>query len=721
MLHIKSKTCDSPPSLIACGDKPQPPAAQNLSPAVAQPHNKSTHSGTPSTSTLDGNNKRVEINNSETAPTCAIQGTPQSTPALHPILAPGELQYNEAVKEGLCVSFRMLDENQHGFRRERSVVSAAVSFVETVINSVDHVIPSSAIVNSDDPARQRRSIKTIGTIALASKIPHLKKIPALAKAHIAKLPVIGGFFGLNALPEVPHIGTYPLWKVHRYHGISLQPVPYPGERIPSTLPTGPYQSGEAPSIVNVPDPNYIPRDAPSPPANEYGVPASGPYSRDPRGPVYVANSAASTSAGSSSYAGSASFTGSSSFAPSAGSSASAGSFSSTGSASTGTSDGSSAAAGASAASFASASANSVADIDLSTLQTLLPPDMFAKVQQYAATPGGLEKVTALLGLANNARKLKYNARHSIQGMFQTLFGGAGGSTNVALNSGTWTNVPDVYPTPQGVFNNFRAVGTGISGSLLPNLPKLPHLPKIPGVGHLPPTPQLPHINLPDISSNGLGGSYVSIQIPQAPRAPHPETPYNAPSPTYGPPTPVYGPPAHTYGPPAPEYGPPAPQYSPPAPEYGPPAPQYSPPAPEYGPPAPQYSPPAQQYSVPEIPSTSYGTPAGPIYPYSQSSASASSFFKSPQSTYATPDASFAASENDEHYEGRHGEAEQKAEANEEQPEVPLKTTKLQRVQDSRPLRGGALRAYLDSQRGFRPSQKEQEAQADNEIDENGEE
>lgn len=557
-------------------------------------------------------------------------------------------------------------------------------------------IPASAIVNSVDTSRQRRSLK------IAAKIPLIKKIPISAKAHFAKIPVIGTLFGLHATPEIPHLGTYPIWKVHRYHGISLQPVPYPGERIPSNLPLPPNQPGEAPSIVNVPDPNYAPVDAPAVPANEYGPPASAPYSsapyssapyspvynaplssRDPRGPVSTAQASSASAANSGST--------STAFA-NAGSASNA--FANSGSASN---------------SFAN-SGSIEGELDLSTLQTLLPPEIFNKVQVYASTPGGQEKVRALLGIANNARKLKFNAAHSIQGMFQKIFGGAGGSTDVALNSGTWTNVPEIYPATQGIFNSFRAVGTGISGSLIPALPEVPPLPEIPGLQTLPPAPQLPYINMPDIrplSTNGLGGSYVSIQLPQAPQ---PKEAYTPPSAAYAP-AHEYGPPAQSYGPPAQSYGPPAQSYGPPAQTYGPPAQTYGPPAQTYDPPVQQYSPPPQQYSVPEIPSTSYGTPVGPVYSYPQSSgSSSSSFFQAPQQTYGTPDASFAASENQEQYEGRNREAQEEAESSDSQPQVPLKTTKLQRVQDSRPLRGEALRAYLDSQRGFRPSHQDQKKQ-----------
>lgn len=423
----------------------------------------------------------------------------------------------------------------------------------------------------------------------------------LRQRRSLKLPTFGSIFGGKKEQEVPHLGTYPLWKVHRYHGISLQPISIPGDHIPSSLPIPPTLPGEAPSIVNVPNPHYVPHDIVTPPPNQYGPPPSGPYPplapypppNPPSGPYPPADPPGPyPPAGPPGPYPPADPPGSYPTAeplgpyhpPTAPHPVVFNAQAFSGAASSSNAAGGTTVYSAPPSEFAETSANVGAGGGFGNfvdLQSMLPPELAQKFQQYTSTAQGRERVSALLKIAANAQKLKTNAASSLQGIFQKFFGGAGGSTNIALESGTYTNIPKTYPATQGIFNSLKPVGTGVSGSLLPNLPEVPPLPKIPGLKKLPSAPGLPHINLPNIGHSPYKegvGQYVSFSIPQGHNLPESNS--------------------HTYGPPA------------------------------------------QLHRVPTIPSTSYGTPIGPTFvPSPQSSGSdVSSFFKGPEQSYNVPNA-----------------------------------------------------------------------------------
>lgn len=511
-----------------------------------------------------------------------------------------------------------------------------------------------------------------------------------------KLPTFSSIFGGKKEPEVPHLGTYPLWKVHRYHGISLQPISIPGDHIPSSLPIQPTLPGEAPSIVNVPNLHYAPHDIITPPSNQYGPPPSGPYPpsapypppnppsgpyppadppgpyppADPPGPYPPADPPGPyppfdppghyprPTAPHPVVFNAQAFSGAAPASNAAG----------------GSTDYS-----APPSEFAETSANVGAEGGFGNfvdLQSMLPPELAQKFQQYTSTAQGRERVSSLLRIAANAQKLKTNAASSLQGIFQKFFGGAGGSSNIALESGTYTNIPKTYPATQGIFNSLKPVGTGVSGSLLPNLPDVPPLPKIPGLKKLPPAPGLPHINLPDVGHlKEGGGKYVSFSIPQGHNLPESNS--------------------HTYGLPAqPHRVPTIPSTS-----YGTPIGPTFVPSPQSsgGDVSSFFQGPEQSYNVPnshssggdfpsfyQAPTQSYGAPIS-----ESSGGDISTFFQAPQGTYGNPyDSSSAGSEVEEEFQPRHKQAE--GEVAEISPSS-VKTTKLHRVQntqafdDSRPF------------------------------------
>lgn len=533
----------------------------------------------------------------------------------------------------------------------------------------------------------------------------------LRQRRSLKLPTFGSIFGGKKEPEVPHLGTYPLWKVHRYHGISLQPISIPGDHIPSSLPIPPTLPGEAPSIVNVPNPHYVPHDIVTPPPNQYGPPPSGPYPplapypppnppsgpyppADPPGPYPPAGPPGPyppadppgpypTAEPLGPY-----------HPPTAPHPVVFNAQAFSGAASSSNAAGGSSVYSAPPSEFAETSANVGAEGGFGNfvdLQSMLPPELAQKFQQFTSTAQGRERVSALLKIAANAQKLKTNAASSLQGIFQKFFGGAGGSTNIALESGTYTNIPKTYPAAQGIFNSLKPVGTGVSGSLLPNLPEVPPLPKIPGLKKLPSAPGLPHINLPNIGHSPFKegvGQYVSFSIPQGHNLPESNS--------------------HTYGPPA------------------------------------------QLHRVPTIPSTSYGTPIGPTFvPSPQSSGSdvssffkgpeqsynvpnahssggdvpslyqtptqsygapisessggdISTFFQAPQGTYGNPfDSSSAGSEVEEDFQPRHKQVE--GEVAEIEPS-PVKTTKLHRVQNAPDFEDSRLFSRQNYE-GFQPMEQ----------------
>ena len=82
------------------------------------------------------------------------------------------------------------------------------------------------------------------------------KLPSSAEERSGKAP------GAAKLKKFPW-GIYPLWRVHKYKGISLRPVPIPGFPAP---PPPPPPSYDAPPP---PPPSY---DAPPPPPPSYDIP-----------------------------------------------------------------------------------------------------------------------------------------------------------------------------------------------------------------------------------------------------------------------------------------------------------------------------------------------------------------------------------------------------------------------------------------------------------------
>ncbi|XP_046674799.1 verprolin-like [Homalodisca vitripennis] len=543
-------------------------------------------------------------------------------------------------------------------------------------------LPGSAITNTaSGQTRERRSFKALTA----------KKIPVIGSLFAGKkLPIVGSLFGEEETPEIPHLGKYPLWKIHRYNGIELRPVPLPGDHTP-LHPVFPIVPEEAPSIVNVPDPNYAIHTV-TPPPTEYGLPHnhapyspqvdhSGPYPPPniPSGPYPAENSPSGPYSPSNSPPGPYPSTNIPTEPHSVIYNAQLPSRAPRGPATA------SASAQASSSGFSSsdssanvqtsyAAEHNVEDLgNLQDLHNVLPPELYQMMQQYISTPAGRERVGALLGIAEKAKKLKRNTARSIQGIFQKFFGGAGGSTNVALQSGTYTNIPAPYPAPQGIFNSFGSVGTGISGDLLPSLPKDPELPEIPGLQATPPVPGLPHIHLPAISqvpASHTGNHYVSIRLPQAPELP-----------------PIH----HSF----PEQH---------APSYSLPAETYGPPFKTTGVSAESYNAHAHTYSAPQIPSTSYGVPSGPVYPY-QPHTPATTPYHAPQQSYEVPTDSFSAgSEINVHTEPlQKGLAEEVVNGTHEF----LNTTKLHRVQNSQSFLGEDMRIYLDSDHpaAFTPSQE----------------
>lgn len=528
------------------------------------------------------------------------------------------------------------------------------------------------------------TVLTVITVALATALDTRRHDVLRPRRSLSSVPIIGSLlFGGEKETKIPHLGQYPLWKVHRYHGISLQPVSIPSDRIPSNLPISPNLSGEAPSIVNVPNPNYAPPDAivappnqysapyppaeqrpsaPYPPAEPYSAPypaaeqrpsapyppadppsapyppavPSGPYPPPsaPHPPIYNAQQHSGASASSASAA--AEFATPAEFAETAqaGGEGSSGSF--------------------------------------FDLQSMLPPELYNRLQQYTSTAQGREKVGALLRIAANAQKLKTNAASTLQGVFEKFFGGAGGSANIAYESGTYTNIPKVYPQPQGIFNGFKPVGTGVSGSPLPILPEVPPLPEIPGLQKLPAAPGLPHINLPEISAahKGSSGQYVSFRFPQAQSLP---TSYEAPAPSI---------PSTSYGTPIGPTFRPSPQSS-----------------------GGDFS---TSFSGPQ---NSYGSPVS-----ESSGGSISTFFQRPESSYGLSsfDSNSAASEIDEEFQPRN---KQPQEVNQSSSSL-QKTTKLHRVLSSQPFQSEDMRKYLDSEHPA--SQKEYQGFQPMEQKDNGE-
>lgn len=554
---------------------------------------------------------------------------------------------------------------------------------------------------------ERTVFLLLATVAVAStsgqQSPDGITSSTLRQRRSVKLPSFSSIFGGKKEPEVPHLGTYPLWKVHRYHGISLQPISIPGDHIPSSLPIPPTLPGEAPSIVNVPNPHYAPHDIITPPPNQYGPPPSGPYpplapyppSQPPSGPyppadppgpyppagppgpyppsdppgpyspptaphpvVFNAQAFPGTSSPSNAVSGSSGYSPPSEFAETPGNVGAEGGFG-----------------------------------NFVDLQSMLPPELAQKFQQYTSTAQGRERVSALLRIATNAQKLKTNAASSLQGIFQKFFGGAGGSTNIALESGTYTNIPKTYPETQGIFNSLKPVGTGVSGSLLPNLPEVPPLPKIPGLKKIPSAPGLPHINLPNVGHLPFkegGGQYVSFSIPQG---------YNVPESV-----------SHTYGAPVQPHRVPAI----PSTSYGTPiGPTFAPSPQSSGSDVSSFfQGPEQSYSVPnphpsggdvpsyyQPPTQSYGTPIS-----ESSGGDISTFFQAPQATYGHPfDSSSAGSEVDEDFQPRHKQAEDEAA---EISTLPVKTTKLHRVQNTQAFEDS--KPFRQHYEGFQPMQQNEQ-------------
>lgn len=556
----------------------------------------------------------------------------------------------------------------------------------------------------------------LAAVAVASssvlQSPDVIEPSTLRQRRSLKLPTFGSIFGGKKEPEVPHLGTYPLWKVHRYHGISLQPISIPGDHIPSSLPIPPTLPGEAPSIVNVPNPHYAPNDIITPPPNQYGPPPSGPYPppNHPSGPYPPADPPGPYPP--TGPPGPYPPAGPPGPYPPAGPPGPYPPADSSGpyhpptaphpvvfnaQAFSGAAPSSNAAGGlttynAPPTEFAETSANVGAEGGFGNfvdLQSMLPPELAQKFQRYTSTAQGRERVSALLRIAANAQKLKTNAASSLQGIFQKFFGGAGGSTNIALESGTYTNIPKTYPATQGIFNSLKPVGTGVSGSLLPNLPEVPPLPKIPGLKKLPSAPGLPHINLPNVGPfKEGGGQYVSFSIPQGHNLPESNS--------------------HSYGPPAqPHRVPTIPSTS-----YGTPI----------GPtfvPSPQssgsdvssfFKGPEQSYSVPNAHSSggdvpSFYQPPAQFYgaPISESSGGdISTFFQAPQGTYGNPfDSSSAGSEVEEEFQPRHKQVE--GEVAEIEPS-PVKTTKLHRVENMQAFEDSSLFSRQHYE-GFQPMEQ----------------
>lgn len=473
----------------------------------------------------------------------------------------------------------------------------------------------------------------------------------------SSVPILASLFEGEQENQLPNLASYPLWKVHRYHGISLQPIPLPEERVP-IHPVAQSQDEEAPSIVNVPDPHYAPKEPIPLPLTEYGPPApSAPYppSSAPSGPYPPLSAPSGPYRPASSPPGS--------YAPVNPPSApyppiynaplpsdhkGDHHISSHSEVFSPQSDGH-------LGDFLShLRTGDGVDTVIQGLLSILPSDIVQKLHQFVSTPEGRERITAILGIATNAKKLKTGAARSLQDIIARLFGGAGGSTDIALQSGTYTKIPYPYPAPQGILNGFKPIGTGVSGSLLPTFPQ-PTLPPIPGLERLPDTPALPHINLPsptDLMIKGVGGHYVSISLPQASNT------YSLPE------NQKYSPPANSYGPPTPSYSPPTNTYGQPASTYGTPSQSYSPPA-------------------PQIPSTSYGVPTGPARPY--------------QPSY---DQAVAASETHEELQSR-----ERGQKEAEVTPLPLKTTKLTKSQEPLSYQSDDLRRYLDADHpaAFKPS------------------
>ncbi|XP_039289392.1 uncharacterized protein LOC111048048 [Nilaparvata lugens] len=345
----------------------------------------------------------------------------------------------------------------------------------------------------------------------------------------------------SAADPLANLGKYPVWKVHKYNGISIKPVHV------IDVAALPQRNSNPPAVVNVPQPLAPPSNTYDPPRNEYSPPVNeyGP-------PI---NEFGPSSSGQVSFDKDQQNGG----------------------------DGQDSAAALSALDNLGSLVNllpgseggSSGGLDLSKLAGIasqLPPEAVEKLQSilgiYNARTNQ-ERVNSLLGAAVAKTKLTAGALHSLSGFVQGLIGGAGGSKDIAIESATYNTVPKGYPGKIGVLNNLPIVGGPSSGIPLPDLPPPPTLPDIPILEKFNSeikVPSFPHIYLPTKFAlvNKPGKGYVSFQVPpayssysppepaktyEAPRdnafvqstpSPQPPASFNQPQQSYAPPVDSYG-------------------------------------------------------------------------------------------------------------------------------------------------------------------------------------
>ncbi|RZF43529.1 hypothetical protein LSTR_LSTR013053 [Laodelphax striatellus] len=345
-----------------------------------------------------------------------------------------------------------------------------------------------------------------------------------------------------------NLGKYPVWKVHKYNGISIKPVHV------IDVAALPQKSGNPPTVVNVPQPLAPPSNEYGPPRNEYSPPTNeyGPPTKE-----YGLPSSAHNTFEQGQQSGA---------------------------------DGQDSAAALSALDNLGSLVNllpnseggSSGGLDLSKLAGIasqLPPEAIEKLQSILGVYNARtnqERINSLLGAAVAKTKLTAGALHSLSGFVQGLIGGAGGSKDIALESGTYNNVPKGYPGKLGVLTTSAVVGGPSSGIPLPDLPPAPPLPEIPILEKFSSdlkVPPFPHIYLPTKFSlvKKPGKGYVSFQMPPAHSSyspPEPAKTYQAPKDnTFVQSTPSPQPPV-SFNPPQQSYAPPQQSYAPPVDSYG---------------------------------------------------------------------------------------------------------------------------------------------------------